>query len=202
MFINRILGLYTHPTAEWQSIQRRQTGPSGSLVYLALLALFPSICVFISTAFIGWSLSPVATESTVLTLGSAAFIAVGGYFAIMASVVALGYLIYWMSSTFGSVASFSQGMELAAYAATPLLMAAIALLFPHPVFFMAVSILAGLYSVYLLYCGIPVVMQVPEDRRFIYITSILVAALVLLMCVLVAGILLLNLGLQPIYRQQ
>lgn len=181
------------------------TSPNGPIRKLGLLsptgAISQHMC-FYFYCFIGWSLSPVATESTVLTLGSAAFIAVGGYFAIMASVVALGYLIYWMSSTFGSVASFSQGMELAAYAATPLLMAAIALLFPHPVFFMAVSILAGLYSVYLLYCGIPVVMQVPEDRRFIYITSILVAALVLLMCVLVAGILLLNLGLQPIYRQQ
>lgn len=201
MLLNHLWGLYAHPTTEWQNIQRSQTGLAGSLIYLAVLALLPSICVFISTAFIGWGFSALGKEITVLTLRSAIFIAVAGYFALIASVVALGYLIYWMSSTFGSVASFSQGMKLAAYAATPLLMAALALFFPHPIFFMVVSLLAGLYSVYLLYCGTPVIMHVPEDRRFIYITSILVAALVLLMCVLVAGILLLNFGLQPIYRQ-
>lgn len=197
MILHRIWGLYTHPSTEWHSIDHQRQGLKYSLVHLALIALIPATCLYISAALIGWNLGQSAT----IVLGSerALIMATSLYLFLVIGVLALAYLVFWMAKTFGARAHFDHSLELAAYAATPVFMTGIALFYPVPVFVMLV-VLAGIgYSVYLLYSGIPIVMKVSKDKSFIYTSSVITAALVLLLCIIVAAILLWSWSFAPWY---
>ena len=119
------------------------------------------------------------------------------YFALIAGVFALAYLTYWMSHTFGSTPTYTQALELAAYTATPLFMVSIAAIYPQVWFLMIAGLIGIAYSVYLLYTGVPILMHIPEERGFIYASSIVTCGLVLLVSIIAGSVILWNLGIGP-----
>ena len=201
MILNRIWGLYAHPRTEWRTIDNQHESFSYSLLHLALIALIPSVCAYFSTTLIGWNFGYSHTDNIMLTPESALAMAVGMYVALIGGVFALSYLMFWMAKTFGANPSFSHSVELASYTATPLFMTGFALFYPEPIFLMAVGLAGVAYSVYLLYSGIPIIMRIPEERGFIYASSVVTAGLVLLLCILVAAILVWSFGFGPVYTQ-
>jgi hypothetical protein len=63
----------------------------------------------------------------------------------------------------------------------------------------SVFILAACYSVYLIYEGIPILMNIPKERGFIYASSVLTIGLVLAVVVLVAAVIVWSSGMGPVY---
>lgn len=58
--------------------------------------------------------------------------------------------------------------------------------------------LVGLtYSVYLLYTGVPILMHIPEERGFIYASSIVTAGVVLLVSIITSSVILWSHGFGP-----
>lgn len=201
MFITRIWGLYTQPKAQWRTLDRQHESLSYSLIHLALIALIPTVSAYFSTTLIGWNFGANNTSPVLLTSQSALVMAVSMYVALITGVFALAYLIFWMAKTFGATPSFAHSMELAAYTATPLFMVGFALFYPEPIFIMLVGLVGVAYSVYLLYTGIPIVMRIPEERAFVYASSVITAAIVLLVCVMTTSVLAWSWGLGPMYVQ-
>lgn len=184
MILNHIWGLYAHPIEEWKTIDQRHESLRFSLSHILLVALIPCLAAYYASAHIGWSIG--ARESIFMTSQSAILMSVFMYVGLIAGVLALSYLIHWMAKTFGAAPTFTQSIELAAYTATPVLMSGIAALYPE-LWFVAMVFLAGVaYSVYLLYSGVPILMHIPEERGFIYASSVVTAGLIL-MVVLMAG---------------
>lgn len=190
MFLNRIWGLYTQPKVQWHTVDRQHESLNYSLIHLALMALIPAICGYFSLAQIGWNLGQNSSETILLSPANALVMAVILYISLIAGAFALAYLIFWMARTFGASANFSHSIELAAYAATPLFMAGVSLLYPELIVVMVVGLAGLTYSTYLLYTGIPIVMRIPQERGFIYAMSVLTGAWVLLLCAIVAAIML------------
>lgn len=121
------------------------------------------------------------------------------YGGLVVGVFALAYLIQWMAVTFDSKPDFTQSLELAAYTATPILMAGVSALYPE-LWFVTVAGLAGLtYSVYLLYSGIPIMMNIPEEKGFIYSSSVVTCGLVLLVGIMASTVILWSLGFGPVF---
>lgn len=184
MILNHIWGLYAHPVGEWKTIDQRHESLRFSLSHILIVALIPCIAAYYATAHAGWSIG--ARETILLTQSSAVVMSVAMYFGLIGGVIALSYIIHWMAKTFGAQPSFTQSLELAAYTATPVMMAGIAAVYPE-LWFVAMVFLAGVaYSIYLLYSGLPILMHIPEERGFIYASSVVTAGLVL-MIVLMAG---------------
>jgi hypothetical protein len=197
MILNHLWGLYAHPKEEWQTIDARHESLKFSLIHILIVALIPSVCAYFSAVHIGWSIG--VGDPISLTSESAIKLAVAMYVALIAGVFALAYLAHWMAHTFGSEPTFTQTLELASYTSTPLFMVGIAALYPELWFVMLVG-LAGLsYSVYLLYIGVPILMHIPEERGFIYASSVVTCGLILLVCVLAATAILWSSGFQPIF---
>ena len=69
-----------------------------------------------------------------------------------------------------------QALKVAAYASTPALIAGIFNI--HGVFYV-VTILVSIYSLYLLYLGLPILMKVPKDRAMGYTAVVIIGAIVL-----------------------
>lgn len=184
MILNHIWGLYAHPVEEWKTIDQRHESLRFSLTHILLVALIPCLVAYYASAHLGWSIG--ARESIYLTQNSAIAMAIAMYIGIIGGVFALSYLIHWMAKTFGAEPTLTQSLELAAYTSTPVLMAGVAAFYPE-LWFVSMVFLAGVaYSVYLLYSGVPILMHIPEERGFIYASSVVTAGLIL-MVVLMAG---------------
>ena len=195
MILNHIWGLYAHPRDEWQTIEKRHESLMYSLVHILTVALIPAICGYYAVAHIGWTIG--AGDPIKLTQESAMMMSVAMYFALIGGVFALAYLIHWMAKTFDSTPNFTQSLELAAYTATPLLMVGITALLPVLWFVVVAGIIAMCYSVYLLYSGVPIMMNIEEGKGFIYSSSVVTCGLVLLVGIMAASAVMWGIGFGP-----
>ena len=195
MILNHIWGLYAHPKEEWHVIEKRHESLSYSLIHILTVALIPVICCFYAAAYIGWTIG--AGEPIKISVESAQIMAVSMYVALIAGVFALAYVIQWMAYTFDSKPDFVQALELAAYTATPLLMVGITALYPVLWFVALAGLAAVAYSVYLLYSGVPIMMNIPEEKGFIYSSSVVTCGLVLLVTLMALTAIMWTMGFGP-----
>ncbi|TLU64214.1 YIP1 family protein [Thalassotalea litorea] len=195
MILNHIWGIYAHPRQEWNEIDSRHEGIAYSMAHILIVALIPAICGYFAAAHIGWRIG--AGDPIMLTKSSAMLLAGSMYCAIIVSMAALTGLIHWMAKTFDANPNISQSLELAAYASTPVLMVGIAALYPVLWVFSIAGMIAVAYSVYLLYSGTPILMHIPEEKGFIYASSVVTCGLVLLVCILAATAMAWTLGFGP-----
>ncbi|MBL4941991.1 MAG: YIP1 family protein [Colwellia sp.] len=197
MILNHIWGLYAHPKDEWQTIEKRHESLIYSLMHVLVVALIPAICGYYAAAHIGWTIG--VGEPIKISQSSAQFMAIAMYFALVSGVFALAYLIQWMAKTFDSKPSFIQSLELAAYTATPMLMVGVVALYPVLWFVTLAGLAAVCYSVYLLYSGVPIMMNIPEEKGFIYSSSVVTCGLVLLVSIMAISAIMWTSGFGPEY---
>jgi len=195
MILNHIWGLYAHPKDEWHVIEKRHESLSYSLMHILTIALIPVICCYYAAAYIGWTIG--VGEPIKISVASAQIMAVSMYFGLVIGVFALACLIQWMAKTFDSKPDFVQALELAAYTATPMLMVGITALFPVLWFVALAGIAAVAYSIYLLYSGVPIMMNIPEEKGFIYSSSVVTAGLVLLVTLMTFTAMMWTMGFGP-----
>jgi hypothetical protein len=197
MILNHIWGLYAHPKDEWQTIEKRHESLMYSMIHILVVALIPAICGYYAAAHIGWTIG--VGDPIKIGQGSAQVLAVALYCALVVGVLALAYLIQWMAKTFDAKPSFIQALELAAYTATPMLMVGIAALYPVLWFVTLAGLAAVCYSVYLLYSGVPIMMNIPEGKGFIYSSSVVTCGLVLLVGIMAFSAVMWSMGFGPEY---
>lgn len=200
--LQHTLGIFTNPDREWQRIRGRQQ--SFWRVYLAqvpLLALLPVVAAYFGVTQVGWRVGD--GELVRLTAQSALSLCVATYFAQLVAVYVLGEFINWMSRTFGVTDSAPQrhyeGTALAVYIATPMMLAGAILAYPQLWVVVGVLTLAGCYSIYLLYEGIPILMNIPKERGFIYASSVVTVGLVLLVVMMATTVIIWDAGMGPVY---
>lgn len=198
MILNHLWGLYTHPVEEWHSIDNRHESFKYSMSHIMIIALIPAISAYFSLTAIGWSVG--VGERLFLSVDNALILSVGMYFALIAGVFILGYLAHWMAHTFGSEPTYTQTLELAAYTATPLFTAGLSAFYPEIWFVMLVGFGALAYSVYLLYAGVPILMHIPEERGFIYSSSVVTCGLILLVCIMTSFAIFWSSGYAPAFN--
>lgn len=197
MILNHIWGLYAHPKEEWQTIEKRHESLMYSMMHILIVALIPAICGYYAAAHIGWTIG--VGDPIKISQSSAQLMSVAMYVALVLGVFALAYLIQWMAKTFDSKPSFIQSLELAAYTSTPMLMVGIAALFPVLWFVALAGLAAVSYSVYLLYSGVPIMMNIPEEKGFIYSSSVVTCGLVLLVSIMAVSAIMWTMGFGPEY---
>ena len=197
MILNHIWGLYAHPKDEWQTIEKRHESLIYSLMHILIVALIPAICGYYAAAHIGWTIG--VGDPIKISQSSAQLMAIAMYIALVVGVFSLAYLIQWMAKTFDSKPSFVQSLELAAYTATPMLMVGVTALFPVLWFVTIAGLIAVSYSVYLLYSGVPIMMNIPEEKGFIYSSSVVTCGLVLLVGIMAFSAVMWTMGFGPEY---
>ena len=195
MILNHIWGLYAHPKDEWHTIEKRHESLMYSLMHILTISLIPSICGYYAAAHIGWTIG--VGDPITISKSSASLMAISMYFALVFGVFSLAYLIQWMAKTFDSTPNFVQSLELAAYTATPVLMVGVAALYPVLWFVALAGMCAVAYSVYLLYSGVPIMMNIPEEKGFIYSSSVVTCGLVLLVAILAFTVIMWSMGFGP-----
>ena len=180
-------GLFSVPRVEWKSISDEKTDLTQfGLTRLIFLAAVPAFSFLAGLSLVGWSLS--GTEFHKVAMSYAFLMAVAFYALIIAATLLMAYFTFVMEKTFGTEASFERCLIFISYTATPMYMAGLVGFVPIVWLCMVVLMAAVFYSLYLLYIGIPIYMNIPEGKGFIVATSIISAGLCMLVCFNVATV--------------
>ncbi|MEE9448063.1 MAG: Yip1 family protein [Arenicellales bacterium] len=195
-----IIGLFTSPVNEWHVIRRKlETNSCNYIGLVFILAILPPVCGYIGTTQFGWKIG--TADPVKLTQSSAMFIAIAYYFAIVIGIFCVGYSIKWMGSTYLEGVELSESTALAAFVSVPLLLVGVFEIYP----ILWVNFLVGLcalgYSVYLLYSGLPIIMNIPKEKGFLYSSAVLGFGLVALVSLLVATAMMWGVGFQPVFTR-
>ncbi len=200
MALNHLAGIFSHPNSEWFAIRgERDTKAAVFMSTVPWLALIPAVAFFIGVTQVGWQLSE-GRAVVYLTLGSAFVLCLLSYVTALIGVWVFGELINWMRKTYSEEpVDPRMGMAMAVYATAPLFIAGIAGLWPNVWFNGITMSIAGIYSVYLIYKGMPILMNIPPERAFMYSTSVITVALVLLVSLRAGTAVLWAMGFGPEY---
>ncbi|MGB3726569.1 MAG: Yip1 family protein [Glaciecola sp.] len=200
MILNHLWGIYTHPKQEWQSIDKKHESYFYALSHIMIIALIPSAMAYYASAYLGWDIGAGVTADTIrLTQQSALSMSVAMYFGLIVGVVALAVLIHELAQSFDAEPNYTQSLEIAAYTATPLFMAGFGAFYPQLWFLMSVVLVGLSYSVYLLYTGVPIMLHIPEEKGFIFSSSVVTCGLVLMVILMAGSVILWSMGLGPQY---
>ncbi len=172
--VDRAKGILINPKNEWAVIDT-EPATTGSLYsgYIVLLAAIPPVA-----SFIGWSLLGVSVLGFRYRIetGTALTGAAVQYALSLVGTFVLALIIDGLAPNFGGQKSQVQALKVAAYSSTAAWVAGIFLLIPS---LGILAALGGLYSLYLLYLGLPIVMKAPSEKALGYTAVVVIAAIVL-----------------------
>ncbi|TCS41006.1 Yip1 family protein [Reinekea marinisedimentorum] len=199
MILNHVVGIFTHPDDEWDSI-RKEPNTLGKhfLPHTLLLALIPAVCGFLGSTQIGWSIGSGEAVYK-LTTESALYLCILFYGAMIVGVVVLGKFIDFLSITYQEADHTPRGIALATYTTTPLFISGVFALYPVLWVDIIVGLVACAYAVYLLYEGVPILMSIPKEKGFVFASAIVTVGLVMFVSLLAITVILWTIGAGPVY---
>lgn len=181
--VDRVKNILLTPRQEWAVIDAEPTVPVELYKqYIMPLAAIGPVAGFIGSTVFGYRVPMMGTFRA--PIGQALAAMVVTYLLTLGGVYVLALIIDALAPNFGGTKSQLQALKVSAYSSTASWVAGIFSLIPGLRF---LGIL-GLYSLFLLYLGLPVLMKAPEEKALAYTILVILAALVLFLVVgLVAG---------------
>jgi hypothetical protein len=199
MILDHVWGIFTNPDDEWKAI-RSEPNTIGRhyLTHALILAAIPSISAFIGVTQVGWT---VGSSDTVyrLTTDSAMFLCALFYGAMIMGVIVLGKFIDFLSETYQEEDQTPRGVALATYTTAPLFICGLIALYPVLWLDMIIGLVAIAYCVYLLYEGVPILMDIPKEKGFVFASAIVTVGLVMFVGLLAITVIAWAVGVGPVY---
>lgn len=180
----RFWGFFSPPRVQCESLsaERRDDTDSDArqfgLIRTLVLALVPAISFLIGLTQVGWSFS--GAEFNPVAFDVALPLALVFYALIIIFTLLMSYFTFIMQRNHGKAVSFSRCLLFVSYTATPMFMAGLVGFIPIIWLCAAALLIAGCYSIYLLYIGIPIYMNIDEGKGFVVSTAVVGAGLCLL----------------------
>lgn len=181
--VERATKICLTPNTEWPVIADEATSP-GTLVsgYVAPLAAIGAIAGFIGGSIIGTSVPFLGTYRVPFMSGLGLALFMFGM--AIVGVFILSFVINALAPTFGGQQNSTQALKVAVYSYTPAWIAGVLHILPS---LAVLGLFAGLYSLYLLYLGLPRLMKSPADKAVAYTAVVVVCAIVLSVVVTAIG---------------
>ncbi len=173
--IARVKAILFTPKAEWPVIANEAATPRALyLGYVAPLALIGVIAMFIGAVVIGIDL-PILGHLRVGVLSGLAS-AILMYAMAFAGVFILAWIVDALAPTFGGQRDSLRALKVVAYSYTPAWIAGALNVAPS---LSLLGVIAGLYGLYLMYLGLPVLMKSPQEKAVAYSAVVVGCAIVL-----------------------
>jgi Yip1-like protein len=181
--VDRVKRILLSPQSEWEVIDGETTTPRALYTgYILPLAAIGPIATVIGFAVFGLSV-PLGGTVYRVPIGSAITSAIVTYVLTLVGVYVLSLIIDALAPTFGGTKSPIQALKVATYSSTAAWVAGIFAIMPG----LRMLGILGLYSVYLLYLGLPVLMKVAKDRAVAYTVLVVVVEFVLMLMIGLLG---------------
>ncbi len=176
--VERVKNILLKPKDEWGVIATETHTVQGLYTrYVMILAAIPAVA-----AFIGMSVVGVSGFGASYRLPIAAGLAqmVVQYLLSLGSVYLIALLIDALAPSFGGEKNFMQAFKVAAFFPTASWVAGVFAIIPA---LGILALLGGLYSLYLLYLGLPRLMKAPDEKAIPYTVVVIIVAIVIMVVI-------------------
>ncbi|WP_027351688.1 Yip1 family protein [Halotalea alkalilenta] len=191
--VNHVWGLLAHPHREWRQIRGEHESVSHHyLHHVLLLAAIPVVCSIIGTTQVGWQIGGTSMR---IDTGTAVVLGLVFYLLMLAAVYAMGSVIHWLARRYPDRPSHRRCVVFAGYIATPLFLSGLVALYPAPLLWAVVGLVALCYTGYLLQAGIPDFLDIDRREGMVVSGSAFAIGVLVLEALLAAGVLLWGYGI-------
>ncbi len=172
--IQRVIGIITKPNDEWKKIKGEEATVAGLFInYAIILAAIPAVAgligwMLIGRSFMGITIRIPFTNSFIWAILMYGFSLVGVYL--------LSLIIDFLAPNFGAKKDLVASAKIAVYSSTPSWVAGVFYLIPA---LAMIAMIAGFYSLYLLYIGIRDVKSPSGDKATSYFAVVIVVYIVI-----------------------
>lgn len=176
--VERVKKILLEPKKEWEIISRETTNTSELYKsYIMPLAAIGPVASIIGMSIMGISMPLAGTFRLpiITSIGSA----VVQYILSLVGVYILALIVDFLAPNFSGEKNIDQALKLAAYSYTAGWLSGIFMIVPALGFFM----ILGLYGLYLIYTGIPVLMKAPREKALGYTVTVVIAAVIISMII-------------------
>jgi Yip1-like protein len=165
----RVKGILLNPRQEWPVIEAEPFNQGAILTgYVLPLAAIGPIA-----SFIGWTLFGLGFGIR-LGVGAALTGAITSFCLAIVGLFVASWVTNALAPSFNAQQNFGQAFKLIAYSSTAAWVGGIFSIIPA---LGIIGALFGIYSLYLLFIGLPVMMKAPQDKAVIYTVAILIVVI-------------------------
>ena len=175
-----------------------KTRPTANAVFFRLaiwLVAIPPVLAYIGGMKFGWRLGaaePLYLEQEVLIKISIAY-----FFALIFGFVSSAMIAKWMAGTYGARLSLGIHYALITIVGAPLVVGSVIHLYPDMFINVLVLVPAVIWSMFLLYKGLPIVLRISPERGMLMASSLIGYLLVAFVCLLGVMVVLWGRGFGP-----
>lgn len=171
--VERAKAITLNPATTWPVIEAEKHDAKSLFVpYLLILAAIPAIGSFIGLSLVGMGgfgfnfRVPIASGLAMM---------ITTYILSLAMTFGMGWLASALAPTFGGQSDLVQGLKLAVFGGTPMMLAGVFNILPA---LSIIGLLVALYSLYVMYLGLPVLMKNPKDKTIAYMVVLIIASII------------------------
>ena len=176
--VSRVKAILLTPKTEWPVIAGETTTVADLYKnYVIILAAIPAVASFIKMSIIGTTVPFAGTFRVDIMTGLTT--AILTYILSLVAIYIVALIIDALAPTFGAVKDQMQALKTAVYAYTAYWVASVAYVVPALGFLIMLA--GGIYSLYLLYLGLPVTMKTPADKALPYTAVTVVCTFVVML---------------------
>jgi hypothetical protein len=188
--VERVQAILLRPRQTWPTIAAEPADVATIYSrWVAILAAIPALATFIGWSLIGGGMFGVSYRIPIAT-GVAQLVV--GYLLSLVVVYVLALIVNALAPTFGGSKDFVAALKVVAYGSTAGFVGGIFNLLPSLAW---LALIAALYSIYLIYTGLPTLMRCPPEKAGAYTAVVVVCGFVAM--VVLAGVSSLFIGHGP-----
>ncbi|HEY3278645.1 MAG TPA: Yip1 family protein [Syntrophorhabdaceae bacterium] len=181
--VERAKAIILKPRETWETIRSEKVTVAELFTsYACILAVIPSVASFIGLSligigvpFIGWWRQPVIHGIGHIVLS---------YILSLAGVLITTYIAAMVAPHFGSRRDMTAAAKAVVYSFTPVWVAGILNIFPP---LGTISWILGLYSLYLLFLGLPLMMETPAEKKTGYVVVVVAVTILVMITISIMG---------------
>ncbi len=171
--VERAKGILLNPKGTWPAIDAEPaTVQSIYVPYVLALAAIPAIATFIGFSLVGMGAMGMSVR---IPFGAGLVQMVVGYALSLAMIYVIALIVNALAPTFGGQKNSIAALKVVAYGATAGFVGGIFSLIPS---LAILGMIAALYSIYLIYTGLPVLMKCPPGKAVAYTAVVIVCGIV------------------------
>jgi len=172
-----VVRLISRPTSVFEEIADGL--PSAPAVFLGSslwLGLAPPVFAYLGASRFGWNIGGV--EPIFLSTQELLSISLAYFVALLSGFVSAALVSQWMAPTYGAQRSLGVHFALMTVVGTPLAFGSVVHLYPHVIVNLLVLVPMLIWSLYLLYWGLPIALKTNRERGMLMASSLVAFLLV------------------------
>ncbi len=168
--IERVKKIILSPKDALNEVKTEEMTVVGTMKeYVAILAAIPAVAHFVGRALVG---HPVFGRENIFRM--LIFAAISYVFTLL-GVIVFGKIINALAPNFNSNKNDLNAFKLAIYSWTPAFVAGIFNIIPG---MQVLSLLGAFYGLYILYIGLPILMETPQEKTLVYTVANVIVSII------------------------